>query len=48
MISCGASMNVATSPEATCHSMWQWKSQTPATNKCQLVNLNYSYLKVGT
>ena len=24
----GASMKVATRPEAMCHSMWQWKSQT--------------------
>ena len=26
----GASIRVAMSPEATCHSMWQWKSQTRA------------------
>jgi hypothetical protein len=25
----GASIIVAVSPEATCHSMWQWKSHTP-------------------
>ena len=24
----GASMKVAMRPEATCHSMWQWKNQT--------------------
>lgn len=24
----GDSMKVATRPEAMCHSMWQWKSQT--------------------
>lgn len=25
----GASTKVAINPETTCHSMWQWKSQTP-------------------
>ena len=27
--SSGASIIVATSPDATCHSTWQWKSHTP-------------------
>lgn len=30
----GASTKVARRPEATCHSMWQWKSQTPKEKKC--------------
>ena len=39
--SAGASMTVATRPMLTCHSMWQWKSQTPGLSA---VNLRITWL----
>ena len=40
----GASTKVAMRPETTCHSMWQWKSQTPGEGKVQSV-LAQIYIK---